>query len=101
MPLLLPSTNRDFSRIGIPSELLTDQGSVFMGKLTSQLFEKLGIKQIETSPYHPQTDGTLERWPRVTSVCYVNVKTEFGIGTDYLTVCLQGSFTCQYRLLSF
>jgi len=51
-----------FSRSGIPSEILTDQGSVFMGKLMSQLCSMLGIKPIRTSPYHPQTDGLLERW---------------------------------------
>ena len=33
-----------------------------MGKLTSQLCERLGITQLKTSPYHPQTDGALERW---------------------------------------
>ena len=47
-----------FSRTGIPNELLTDQGSVFTGKLHSIL----GIHHLKTSAYHPQTDGCLERW---------------------------------------
>ena len=51
-----------FSRIGIPAEILTDQGSVFMGQLTKQLCSMCKIKHIRTSPYHPQTDGALERW---------------------------------------
>ena len=51
-----------FSDKGIPVEILTDQGSVFMGKLMSQLCSLLGISTIKTSPYHPQTDGLLERW---------------------------------------
>ena len=51
-----------FLRIGIPAEILTDQGSVFMGQLTKQLCSMCKIKHIRTSPYHPQTDGALERW---------------------------------------
>ena len=51
-----------FSRIGIPYEMLTDQGSVFMGRLTKELCGLLNIDHLRTAPYHPQTDGYLERW---------------------------------------
>ena len=51
-----------FSRHGIPGTILTDQGSVFMSKLTKAVCQTLGIDQIRTSPYHPQSDGALERW---------------------------------------
>ena len=51
-----------FSRTGLPEEILTDQGSVFMGRLTKQLCRLLNVKQLRTSPYHPQTDGCLECW---------------------------------------
>ena len=51
-----------FSRHGIPESILTDQGSVFMSKLTKSVCNTLGIEQIRTSPYHPQSDGALERW---------------------------------------
>ena len=51
-----------FSRTGIPNELLTDQGSVFTGKLHMALCNLLGIHHLKTSAYHPQTDGCLERW---------------------------------------
>ena len=54
-----------FSRYGIPSEVLTDNGSCFVGKLTKQLFSALGTKAINISPYHPQSNGMLERWHRV------------------------------------
>ena len=50
------------SRHGIPEMILTDQGSVFMSKLTKSVCNVLGIEQIRTSPYHPQSDGALERW---------------------------------------
>ena len=51
-----------FSRIGIPAEILTDQGYVFMGKVTWELCRMLAINHFKTSPYHPQIDGCLERW---------------------------------------
>ena len=51
-----------FSRTGLPQEILTDQGSVFVSKLTRQLCNMLNISPIKTSPYHPLTDGLLERW---------------------------------------
>ena len=50
------------SRHGIPESILTDQGSVFMSRLTKSVCNTLGIEQIRTSPYHPQSDGALERW---------------------------------------
>lgn len=32
------------------------------GKLTKQMCELLGVPLIHTSPYHPQSNGILERW---------------------------------------
>ena len=51
-----------FSRTGLPDEVLTDQGGVFMSALCKQMCELLQIKTLWTSPYHPQSDGILERW---------------------------------------
>ena len=51
-----------FSRHGLPKTVLIDQGSVFMRKLTAQLWETLGVHRVRTSPYHPQSYSPLERW---------------------------------------
>uniref|UniRef100_A0A803JMY6 Gypsy retrotransposon integrase-like protein 1 n=1 Tax=Xenopus tropicalis TaxID=8364 RepID=A0A803JMY6_XENTR len=51
-----------FSRVGIPKEILTDQGTPFMSKVTKELCRLLGIKHLRTSVYHPQTDGLVERF---------------------------------------
>ena len=48
-----------FSSVGIPDEILTDQGTNFMSALLQEL---LHIKWISTSPYHPQIDGLVERF---------------------------------------
>ncbi len=51
-----------FSRVGIPKEILTDCGTNFLSKLLQQVYKVLGIKGIKTTPYHPQTDGLVERY---------------------------------------
>ena len=51
-----------FASYGLPKVLLTDQGSVFTSRLTKAMCAQFGIEKIQTSPYHPQSDGALERW---------------------------------------
>ncbi|KAG1956974.1 gag-pol fusion protein [Pimephales promelas] len=51
-----------FARVGFPRAIVTDQGSNFMSKLLKQVYQLLGIKGIRTTPYHPQTDGLVERF---------------------------------------
>ena len=53
-----------FSRFGIPGEILSDQGSNFMSQLMQELYRLLKVRPIRTSPYHPQTDGLVERFNR-------------------------------------
>ena len=48
--------------VGIPVEILTDQGSNFTSQLLSELYSMLHIHGIRTTPYHPQTDGLVERF---------------------------------------
>ena len=50
------------SRVGVPDEVLTNQGSNFTLKLLAEIYEMLKIKGIRTNPYHPQTDGLVERF---------------------------------------
>ena len=50
------------TRVGLPKEILTDQGSPFMSRVMRQLCALLRVKQVRTSVYHPQTDGLVERF---------------------------------------
>ena len=50
-----------FSRVGIPGEILTDQEANFMSSLISQLCTVVGIKKTDTSSYHPQAIGLVEK----------------------------------------
>ena len=51
-----------FSLLGIPREILTDQGTVFMSRVMKDVCNLLRIKQVRTSVYHPQKDGLVERF---------------------------------------
>ena len=50
-----------FARTGIPLQLISDQGSQFVGKVVSQLCKCLHIERIQMTPYHPEGNGVVER----------------------------------------
>ena len=49
---------------GVPRKLLSDRGANFLSKLMEEVYRLLGTKKISTTAYHPQTDGTTERFHR-------------------------------------
>ena len=49
------------AKLGIPSTLVTDNGTNFVSNLFKELYKMLGIRKITTSPYHPEANGALER----------------------------------------
>ena len=49
------------SRTGIPLRVLSDRGSVFLGRVMEKVCELLGIDRVVTSPYRPQSNGVVER----------------------------------------
>jgi hypothetical protein len=51
-----------FSRYGMPHELHSDQGRNFESQVMSSVCELLDINKTRTSPYHPQSDGRVERF---------------------------------------
>ena len=51
-------------RHGVPSELLSDCGSAFLSSLMFEVYQLLGVKKTNTTAYHPQTDGLVERFHR-------------------------------------
>ena len=51
-----------FTRMGLPKVVQHDQGSNFTSNLFKQVLQSLGITQITSSAYHPQSQGVLERY---------------------------------------
>ena len=52
---------RIFCYFGIPERLHTDQGAQFESKLMAELCALWGISKSRTTPYHPQSNGVVER----------------------------------------
>lgn len=51
-----------FSTFGLPKVVQTDQGTNFMSKVFAQVLNELKIKHQTSSPYHPESQGALERF---------------------------------------
>ena len=51
-------------RHGVPAQLLSDRGKAFLSLLMKEVCEVLGVKKVNTTAYHPQTDGLVERFNR-------------------------------------
>ena len=51
-----------FSRIGIPQAILSDRGSQFVSDLMREISRLLSVRQLQTTPYHAQCNGLVERW---------------------------------------
>ena len=51
-------------RHGVPAQLLSDRGKAFLSLLLREVCEVLWVKKLNTTAYHPQTDGLVERFNR-------------------------------------
>ena len=51
-----------FTTFGLPKTIQSDQGTNFMSKLFSQVMRELQVKHVTSSPYHPESQGALERF---------------------------------------
>ncbi len=50
------------SILGAPIQILSDQGANFLSSTLNHVYKRFGIARIKTSPYHPQSNGRLERF---------------------------------------
>ena len=51
-----------FPRYGIPHRLLSDQGTPFINQLNREVLALFNVKKLTTTAYHPQTNGSCERF---------------------------------------
>jgi hypothetical protein len=51
-------------RHGVPKMLLSDRGGNFLSDLMTQVLHQTGTVKLNTTSYHPQTDGLVERFNR-------------------------------------
>ena len=50
------------TRHGVPAEILSDRGRAFLSWLMQEAETLLGFHKVNTSAYHPQTDGLVKRY---------------------------------------
>ena len=53
-----------FTRLGMPEEIISDQGAEFEGELFTELCKPLNISKLRTSPHRPSINGMVERYHR-------------------------------------
>ena len=51
-----------FARTGLPDEILSDLGTQFTSDLMREILRLLSVSQLHSTPYHPQTNGIVERF---------------------------------------
>ena len=51
-----------FSRVGFPSQVLCDNGLMFTSHMMKEVARLLSTKFIQTSLYHPMSNGLCEKW---------------------------------------
>ena len=52
------------SHHGVPRELLSDRGAAFLSSQMKGVYQLMGLKKVNTTAYHPQGDGLVERFNR-------------------------------------
>ncbi len=51
-----------FTKFGLPREIQSDQGTNFTSHQFQQIVKELGVQHILSAPFHPQSQGALERF---------------------------------------
>ena len=51
-----------FVKVGLPKVIQTVRGTNFMSNLFKRVIAQRGAKHVTSSPYHPQSQGALERF---------------------------------------
>lgn len=77
--------NEYFCKYGIPGTILSDQGRHFQNQLMQNIRKLIGYNHIYSTPYHPQTNGVVERFNStfITQVAKLH-DVEYNNWDDYL-----------------
>ena len=78
------------SRHGVPVQLLSDCGAAFLSYLLAEICKLMGVEKLNTTAYHPQTDGLAERFNRTLTDMLAKKVEQSGIFISLLCYLLIG-----------
>ena len=67
---------------GVPEALLSDRGANLLSHLMTDVCKLLGVKKLNTTSYHPQCDGLVERFNRTLKSMLRKHAADFGVQWD-------------------
>lgn len=67
---------------GVPEALLSDRGTNLLSHLMRDVCDMLGVKKLNTTAYHPQSDGMVERFNRTLKAMLRKHAAKFGAQWD-------------------
>ena len=74
-----------FSRFGMPKTVQSDQGQNFVSKEMQKQLKSLGIQHFISTPYHPESQGVVERFHQTLKSMFKKFCQEkLGLWEDYL-----------------
>ncbi len=87
---------------GVPECLLSDRGTNLLSHLMTDVCKALGIKKLNTTAYHPQCDGLVERFNRTLKAMLRKHASRFGkeweffghIGTPHTIALVKSHRSC-------
>ena len=59
-----------FSRVGVPKIVLSDNGPQFVSGLMKEVSRLMSVEWANSSPYHPQANGLVERFNGIIQICW-------------------------------
>ena len=88
-------------RHGVPTQLLSDRGTAFLSKLMVEVYKLLGLKKVNTTAYHPQTDSLVERFNcTITNTLWKEVLQsgkDWDTQVPYVLFCISSLSSAIYR----
>ena len=89
-------------RFGMPLVIHSDQGREFENGLMQSLCTLLGCTKPRTAPYHPESDGMIERFNRTCCQCSSMIGVIIGTNSYHLSFMHTArAFTSQPVILHF
>ena len=76
--VVLAAIKETFTIMGVPKILQSDNGGEFKNSILDQYLSKINVRHIFGSPYHPQSQGSVEAYNRTIQDFLVSAKDAMG-----------------------